>query len=229
MTPFADGVWVESVPVRILGMPLAATMTVLRLGDGSLLLHSPIPMTRERRDAVESLGRVAHLYAPNTYHHLWIGDWAAAFPAARLHAPAGLAKKRPDLRIDRAHGTSPEPAFAGVVEERRIDGFRLEESVLLHRPARTLVVADLVQNVGRPEHRWAALYARTMGFYDRVALSRMIRWVGFSDRAAARRSLDDVLALPFDRLVVGHKAPLGAGGKKALANAYTWLPATTRA
>jgi hypothetical protein len=62
-----------------------------------------------------------------------------------------------------------------------------------------------------------------MGFYDRVALSRVIRWTGFTDRRATRRSVDAVLALPFDRLVVGHGAPLESGGKEALAAAYAWL------
>jgi hypothetical protein len=171
---------------------------------------------------------VAHLYAPNLYHHFWIGEWAAAFPSARLHAPVGLAKKRRDLRIDRAHNSAPEPAFAGVVDELRIDGFRLEESVLVYRPARALVVADLVHNIGRPQHRWTKFYSRTMGFYDRVAVSRMIRWAAFSDRTAARRSLDEVLARPFDRLIVGHGAPLAAGGREALAAAYTWLLAASR-
>jgi len=223
LTPFADGVWVDDEPVRILGMRLTATMAVLRLGDDSLLLYSPVAMTPERRAAIEALGTIAHLYAPNLYHHLWIGEWAAAFPSARLHAPARLARKRRDLRIDRAHGAAPEPAFAGVVDELRIDGFRLEESVLVYRPARTLVVADLVHNVGRPRHRWTRFYAQTMGFYDRVALSRMIRWASFSDRSAARRSLDELLARPFDRLVVGHGAPLAHGGRQALAAAYAWL------
>lgn len=100
---------------------------------------------------------MAHLYAPNLYHHLRIGEWAAAFPSSWLHAPRGLARKRADLRIDRVHNVAPEPAFAGVVDERCIDGFRLEESVLFHRQARTLVVADLVHNIGRPQHRWAKL------------------------------------------------------------------------
>jgi len=228
LTPFAEGVWVATAPVRILGMPLTSTMTVLRLGDGSLLLHSPIAMTPERRAAVEALGPVAHLYAPNLYHHLRIGEWADAFPSARLHAPASLARKRPDLRIDRIHNAAPEPAMVGVVDEVRIDGFRLEESVLFYRQARTLVVADLAHNVGRPQHRWTKVYTRLMGFYDRVALSRMIRWVAFSDTAAARRSLDVLLALPFDSLIVGHGAPLAAGGREALAAAYTWLPAASR-
>ncbi len=228
LTPFAEGVWVGTEPARILRMRLTTTMTVLRLGDGSLLLHSPVAMTPERRAAVEVLGPVAHLYAPNLYHHRRIGEWAAAFPSALLHAPARLAKKRPDLRIDRVHQATLGPALAGVVDELRIDGFRLEESVLLYRPARTLVVADLVHNVGRPRHRWTRFYTRTMGFYDRVALSRMFRWTAFSDRAAARRSLDEVLALPFDRLIVGHGAPLAAGGRDALASAYSWLASTIR-
>src|SRR5437660_1311709 len=175
LTPFAEGIWVGTEPVRFLGLQLTATMAVLRLGDDSLLLYAPVAMTPERRVAVEALGPVAHLYAPNLHHHLWIGEWAAAFPSARLHAPAGLARKRRDLRIDRAHGAAPEPAFAGVVDELRIDGFRLDESVLLYHPSRTLVIADLVHNVGRPQHGWTRLYARTMGFYDRVALSRMLR------------------------------------------------------
>ncbi|MFI5314441.1 MAG: hypothetical protein ACHQ6T_01965 [Myxococcota bacterium] len=227
LTPFAEGVWLDAAPVQNLGMRLTTAMGVLRLRDQSLLLYSPVAMTRERRAAVEALGPVGHLYAPNLFHHLWIGEWAAAFPSARVHAPAGLARKRPELRIGRVHGAAPEPAFEGAVEELPIDGFRLRESALLHRPSRTLLVADLVHNIGRPEHRWTALYARAMGFCDRVALSRMIRWTAFSDRAAARRSLDNVLARPFDRLVVGHGAPLSAGARDALAAAYRWLPAVT--
>ena len=62
-----------------------------------------------------------------------------------------------------------------------------------------------------------------MGFYDRVALSRAIRWGAFPDRAAARRSVDELLARPFDRLIVGHGMPVTAGGRDALAAAYRWL------
>jgi len=220
MTPFGEGVWLDRDPVRIVGMRLTATMALLRLGDGELLAYSPVSLTPARRAAVEAIGRVAHIYAPSLYHHRWAGQWAAAFPTARVHAPAGLAKK---LRIHRVLGDGDEPAFTGVVDELHIDGFRLDETVLVHRPSRTLVVADLVHNVGRPDGAWTRLYTRAMGFYDRVALSRMIRWAGFSDRAAARRSIDAVLAQPFDRLVVGHGTPLDAGAKEALAAAYAWL------
>ena len=164
-----------------------------------------------------------HLYVPNLFHHRSLDAWSAAYPAAHVHAPQGLARKHPGARVDRTVDGTAEPAFAGAVDEIPIDGFRPRESALLHRASGTLLVADLVQNVGRPDHGWTAFYARAMGFYDRVALSRAIRWTGFDDRRAARRALDRVLALPFDRLVVGHGAPLASGGKAALAGAYTWL------
>ena len=185
LTPFDEGVWMDTQPTRIIGMDLTATMTVLRLGAGNLLVHSPISLTPQRRAAVEALGRVAHLYAPNLFHHMHMGEWASAYPSARVHAPADLAKKRPDLRISRTHGEDSHPDIAGFVDELRIDGFRLQESVLLYRPARTLLVADLVHNVGRPRGAWSKFYTKGMGFYDRVALSRMLRWTAFSDPAAA--------------------------------------------
>jgi hypothetical protein len=199
-------------------------MTVLRLHDGSLLVHSPLPLTAERRAAVEALGPVAHLYAPSRYHDLQIEEWASAFPSARVHAPSGLMKERADLRVDRVIGETSEPAFRDIIDELPINGFRLEETVLIYRPTRTLIVADLVHNVSRPQGWWTQSYARLMGFYDRLALSRALRWLAFNDRAAARRSIDDLLARSFDSLIVGHGAPLTTGARVAVAQAFTWLP-----
>src|SRR5262245_48319900 len=78
LVPFADGVWLCAAPVSFIGMRLTSTMVVLRLGDGSLLVDSPVALTPERRAAVEALGPVAHLYAPDLFHHLRLGDWSAA-------------------------------------------------------------------------------------------------------------------------------------------------------
>lgn len=222
---FKDGVWFDTGPVRIVGTRLSVTMTVIRLEDG-LLVHSPLPLTSERRAAVLSVGKVAHLYAPNTFHHLWLSDWSRAFPEARVHAPSLLAKKCPELRIDRFHDDG-SAAFSGELEEIPIVGFRLMETALVHRPSRTAVVTDLVHNVGRPTGGWTKLYTRMMGFYDRVALSRVLRWTAFDDRRAARVSIDRLLSVPFDGLVVGHGLPLPEYGAELLATAMQFLPPST--
>lgn len=220
---FADGIWLDTEPVRIVGMPLTVTMTVLQLPDSTLLIYSPVAMTPQRRAAVEALGRVTHLYAPNLFHHRWIGAWAAAFPSAWVYGPAGLSQKCPDLRIDRLHGETQKETFSGVLEELPIEGFRLRETALLYRPAQALLVADLVQNIGRPTHPWTVTYTRLMGFYDQVALSRALRWTAFDDRRSARRSIDAILAQPFDRLIVGHGDPISSNAKSALSSAFGWL------
>jgi hypothetical protein len=222
LTQFTDGVWLTTEPVRIVGMKLAATMTVLRVPGSRLLLHSPVAMTKERRDAVESLGTVAHLYAPNTFHHIWMSEWANAFPGACVHAPSALRKKRPDLRIDRAHDADSMGDLDQIFDEVHIGGFALEESVLVHRPSQTLVVADFVHNIGRPADRWTALYAKAMGFYDRVALSRVIRWTAFSNPAATRESLERLASYSFERLIVGHGRPLERNAREAVFEAYEW-------
>jgi hypothetical protein len=221
---FADGVWFDTGPVRILGTRLTSTMTVVRLEEG-LLVHSPLSLTPERCAAVLSLGKVRHLYAPNAFHHLWLGEWSRAFPEARVHAPRGLADKRPDLRIDRVHGRTPA-TFGGEIEEVPIVGFRLAETVLVHRASRTAVVTDLVHNIGRPTDTWTRIYTTMMGFYDRVALSRVLRWTAFDDRGAARRSVNRLLDAPFEGLIVGHGAPIGTHGRELLAAAMHFLPAT---
>lgn len=220
----ADGVFIDRAPVTFLGLKLEATMTVVELGAGQLLVHSPVRLTDERRAQVEALGTVAHLYAPNTMHHLRLGDWSKAFPTARVHAPPGLLRKRPDLRIDRVQGSLPEPSFEGVLDELRIDGFFLQETVLFHRPSKTLIVTDLLHNVGRPTHGWTRVYTTLAGFYGRVALSRVLQLTAFSDRVAARRSVDLVLGLPFERIIVGHGAPLLTHAKTQLEEAMTFLP-----
>jgi hypothetical protein len=228
LNAFGEGVWIASGPVSFLGLRLTSTMTVLRLPDGALLVHSPLPLTAERLAEVSSLGLVTELYAPNTFHHMWLGAWISAFPKARVHAPEELALKRPELRIDRFHDRPGEDACLAGVDEIPIRGFRLRETALLHRASRTALVTDLVHNIGRPEHAWTKTYTKVMGFYDRLALSRFLRWTAFDDRGAARESIDALLGHSFDGLIVGHGAPITSNGRELLASATSWLPTAAK-
>jgi len=223
LAQITDGVWTDTHPVRIVGMPLSATMTVLRLPDGDLIVHSPVALTEQRRSEVEALGTVRYLLAPNLFHHQWLLEWATAFTGAELCVPPGLPKKREDLPAERVRTLTPGTALSDSIELVPIDGCRLGEIALWYRPARVLVVADLVHNIGRPEGAWTRFYTKTMGFYDRVTQSRVLRWTAYSDTALARRSVDRLLERDFDKLIVGHGAPVLTGAKEALAAGLSWL------
>lgn len=216
-------VFVTSEPVSIVGMPLSSNMTVVRFAAGQLLLHSPVPCSEALRGEVEALGEVRHLYAPNTFHHLWLGEWSEAYPSAKVHAPAALTAKRTELRVDRFHDEGPDAAFADVFDEVHVAGFRLEETLLFHRSSGCLLVADLVHNIGRPPHWWTRIYATLMGFYGRVGLSFAIRSTAFSDLRAARESVTRALELPIEHLLVGHGEPILHDGRAALSTGSSWL------
>ena len=62
---------------------------------------------------VDALGRVAHLVSPNRIHHLYLGDWKALYPAARLWGPASTISKRSDLALIEI------AKFRGLCEKRR--------------------------------------------------------------------------------------------------------------
>jgi hypothetical protein len=46
---------------------------------------------------------------------------------------------------------------------------------------------------------------------------------GLSNKRAARRALDEILAWNFDRIIVGHGKIVETGGREALAQGYVWL------
>ena len=69
-------------------------MTVIRLADGSLMLHSPVQCNDETRALVEELGPVRYVVSPNKLHHFFLGRWAEACPGAEIWAPPGLRRKR---------------------------------------------------------------------------------------------------------------------------------------
>ncbi|MFC5474593.1 DUF4336 domain-containing protein [Paraherbaspirillum soli] len=72
-------------------------MTVVRLKNGGLWIHSPVPLSAEIHSQLSALGQVQFVVAPNKTHHLFVSKYLAAFPQARLFGAPGLLAKRPDL------------------------------------------------------------------------------------------------------------------------------------
>ncbi|NJR48100.1 MAG: DUF4336 domain-containing protein [Hyellaceae cyanobacterium CSU_1_1] len=67
-----NNLWVAEQPLKFMGLPVGTRMTVIRLADNSLLLISPIAITPEIKQQLNSLGTVRYLIAPNLFHHyIW--------------------------------------------------------------------------------------------------------------------------------------------------------------
>ncbi len=218
----ADGLWSASAPHSFFGLHLGTRMTVLRLPGGELWLHSVVAIDDLLEYAIDALGSVAHIVVPNLYHHLYVTEAIQRWPQARVHAPAAMRRKRPDLRIDAELGERPDPGWGGVLVPVHIDGSMLDETVFVHRPSRTLITSDLVENFDTSPHLGTRLYLKAAGVHGRVGWSRFLRFV-YRDRRATRRSLERLLGLDFDRIVLAHGRVLEHGGPAAVREAFGWL------
>lgn len=198
-------------------------MTVIRLGSGDLLLHSPVAIDDATRGEVGELGTVRWIVGPCLVHHFFLADWQAAFPEALLCGAPGLAEKRADLPFSVRLPDEAPSSWADTVEMIQFEGAPLmNEIVFLHAPSRTLVLTDLAFNrpPGTPDG--APLFHRLVGARDRFGPHRIVRF-GIRDRAAGRRSIDQILNWDFDRVIVSHGAVLESGGKSAMAKAFDYL------
>ena len=221
-----EGLWTVTRPLKVLGaVPMASRMTVARLDDGDgdgLLLHSPVRLDAELRAALDALGPVRHVVAPNRMHHLFCDDYRAAYPGARLHGAPGVAAKRPDLGPLEELGDEPPAAWAGRLDQAVVRGIpMLNEVAFLHRASGTLVLADLAANGGPEDPAALRWWLRLNRAYGRLATPLEVRLL-CRDRAAARASLGRVLGWGFDRVVVGHGAVVGRDGGRLAREAFAW-------
>ena len=223
----AEGLWTVAVPHRFFGLHFGTRMTVIRLPGGGLWLHSVVAVDDLMADEIQAEGPIEHIVMPNLYHHVYVTDAIERWPTARVHAPPAMRHKRADVRIDVDLSETPDPDWDGVLTPVYIDGSVLAETVFVHRPTRTLVCADLVENFDTSPHLPTRLYLSAAGIRGRVGFSRFLRPV-YRDRRATRRSLERLLELDFDRVVLTHGRVLDQGGPAAVREAYRWLkPAAT--
>ena len=223
MQQLASTLWIADQPLRVAGLELGARMTVVRLPNDGLLLHSPISPTPELVDEVRSLGSVAALVAPNRFHHLYAAAWLEACPGTPLFVAPGLETKRADLPIAGVLSDAPEPVWNGTLEQTVIRGLPLtNEVVFFHAMSRTLLATDLAFHIGPDRPALTRLAFRLSGAYGRLAPTFLERAL-VRDRASFRASLERVLQWPFERVIVAHGTVLEAGGRRELARGYSWL------
>jgi hypothetical protein len=211
--------------VRFLGFPYPTRMAVIRLADRSLFIWSPIALTDALRDAIDPLGKVAHLVSPNSLHHLFLGAWKAAYPSAKLYASPGLARRRRDLGFDAELGDVPEPGWAGEIDQVAIAGsFYMTEIVFLHRQSRTAIFADLIQNF-RPDWftGWRRVAAKLAGIVQPHPSGPLDWRLTFVNRKAARAALARVLAFEPERVVIAHGDLVERDGTAFIRRAFAWL------
>ena len=223
-------IWlVEGALVSFYGFPYPTRAVIVRLGNGDLWIWSPIKLTPALIDAVDGLGPVAHLVSPNKIHHLYLQDWLAQYPAARLWGPATTIKKRSDLAFQEALTDEPPAAWSADLDQAWFRGsFSMDEIVFFHRASRTVILADLIQNFSDAflNRHWGWL-ARKIARLDGLTWhdpGAPREWrVSFRNKALARQAREKVLGWNAEQVVIAHGDWQRANGRAFMERSFRWL------
>ena len=226
LQPFAANLWIADGPITATaGFRYPTRMAVIRLADGGLFIWSPVALTHDLRAAVDALGPVRFLVAPNALHHLYLAAWRDAFPAARLYAPPGLRARRADLRFDVDLADAPPPEWAQDIDQVIVRGNLITtEVVFFHRASRTVIFTDLIQQFSPGWFTgWRAIIARLdLMTAPQPETPRKFR-NSFVNRKAARAALTRILAWPAERVLMAHAPPVEQDGQAFIRRVFDWL------
>ena len=221
LSPFADDVWVLARRVRFFGVETGTRMTVVRLTGGGLFVHSPVALDEETRRVVDALGEVRAVVAPSIFHHLYVGEWIAAYPRAIFAGCPGLDRKRPDLAFSAVLGDEPHEAWRDDLDQVSFSARRENEVDFYHPKSRTLLVADALLNLSQHDDPVTRFVARLMG--NRGPGLGWMEPLMVRDRAVARRQVDRMLDWDIDKVVLAHGRLVEGEGREVLRAAYAWL------
>ena len=216
-----NAVWHAQQPLKFGPISLTTRMTVVRLRDGSLWVHSPIFPTQELIDELQKLGAVRYVVAPNKTHHLFFLEFLNAHPPAQGFIAAGLESKRPDL--SRFPHASREAPWGPEIEGFFIEGLPiLNETVWFHSDTGTLILTDLLFCFSEATRGVTGLVAKLLGVHGKLRMSRTMK-LSTKDKQALARSVLPLLSLPVQRVIVAHDQIIDEQPVQKLVQAFAWL------
>ncbi len=200
--------------LRRFGIDFGRVVTLMRLRDGRLVLHSTAPFAPEEVAAIRRFGEPAWLVEATGMHDTFARTAQLAFPGIPYLTPAPLAGLA-------ATALNPPPRdWAGEIDLIRIEGLRrIDEYAFFHRASRTLVLADLLFHFPAEMHGWPRFFVKTIMRLPRlVGISFLFRSM-IRDRECFGHSVQKILAWDFRQIVVAHREPIVDDAKSVFVRA----------
>lgn len=220
----ADTIWIKEYPVRYAGTYFSSRMTILRLSNGKLFLHSPCEIDEPTKTAIKDLGQVEFIVAPGSYHYLHVASAQKAFPEAETFICPGIERKQPHLNFDWLLADRPDERWQDDFEQVLVRGNKyIWEVAFFHKATRTLILVDLIENFTDETQDvnwflklWFKLVFR-MWDNPKPAPEYQLGW---NDKKAASSSLRKILNWDFERIIISHGALIEENAKEIALKAW---------
>ena len=220
-------IWIyDGSTVNFYGLPYSTRMTVIRLSNGNLWIHSPEKLNEELKEELGNLGKVEHLISPNKLHHLFLPEWISAYPDAKCYASPGLIEKRQDIKFTKELSNMSEKEWVDEIEQTVFQGSPLmEEVVFFHISSKTLILTDLIENFKPTAFNWwQKPIARFTGILSPNGKTPIDWRISFLfGKAKARIALDIMLGWRPKNIVISHGECIIDNGFEFLNKSFKWV------
>jgi len=229
----AENIWIVDGPTILFGMPLLkikfpTRMTIVRLKDGSLFLHSPTPITPALKQEIEALGQPKWIIAPNRIHYWWVPEWKHAFPNAEVYLAPKIKEQAKDRITFNAIELSADTGYPWDQEILTIGaaGSFMTEFDFFHTASRTLILTDLIENFERDKLgswflRWLT---RIAGIQDPNGQMPKDMRLSFSkNKAGLKATVKTMIGWQPEQVILAHGRWYETNGTKELERAFRWL------
>ena len=221
-----DRIWIKEYPINYSGAKFYSRMTVIRLSDEKLLIHSPCHIDSETKSEIDALGQTAHIVAPGNFHYLHVPSCQEAYPDAAVYLCPGIELKMPEIEFDWFLGDKAPQAWEADLEQCLIRGNKLMwEVAFYHRACKTLILVDVVENF-TDDTPGTNLYLRIsfklfrMWNRPRPAPEYRMSW---KHKAAARKSMEKILSWDFERVILSHGDLIEENAKETVRDSWRKL------
>jgi len=229
----ADDLWIVDGPVIRFGMPwpkmpFPTRMTIVRLADGALFVHSPTPLTDDLRRELAGLGAPRWIVGPNRIHYWWIPEWHAAYPEATVYlAPRIREQAGAHISFDAVEiSTQQQFPWSSQIETLPVPGDFVTEIVFFHHPSRTLLLTDLIENFERSKLPgvFLRLLTRLGGVQDPDGqMPRDMRLTYRRHSKEMRAAVEKMIGWGPERIILAHGRWYDRDGAAELRRAFRWL------
>jgi len=223
----SNDIWtIDGPDVVFAGASIHTRMTVVRLHDERLWVHSPIELNGDTRAFIDELGGdIAALIAPNKFHYMFIEPWREAFPETEVFAEADLARKVPSLASAEILTNSAPSLYSQDIDQVIFRGNRMfHEAVFFHKSSRSLIFTDLIINLKTDGiSLFPRLFLEFEGVtYPNGGIPRLYRWFS-NDKNAARAALDVIKAWEPVRILFCHGEPFELAAEEIIGREFDYL------
>ncbi|KAH6909503.1 hypothetical protein BKA70DRAFT_1102529 [Coprinopsis sp. MPI-PUGE-AT-0042] len=222
------GIWTFSRPFARFGIfPVGGRSTAIQLKNGGVWVLASTPLDKETKSTLDGLGPVEYIVSPDAVHYLFLREFKAAYPTAKLLAPAEVTENSAtkDLKFDGIWGKdAPDTkyGFEDEIEHCYFAGFKNKDVAFFHKESKSLIEADLLMNLPPTEQyskskSWAT-FLGMRGFHPHAwGYAKFIKGLGTDPACDART----VMGWDFQRIIPCHGDVIETGAKEAWRAVYS--------